>query len=471
MPYPSYPTGAAASRNVDPRTYGSLTLPGNGPNPQVPQLRSVPTVTPVGQQADAVDAVVRWYTTPGAPQVFRFFGYAGTGKTTLAQHIVGLLNLRNVKYAAFSGKAAHVLRQKGCDGAQTIHSLVYAPVPTSRAELDRLNKLLAETEDELLADAIRAMIRVEEQKLDRPLFQLQEESDLEAADLLVLDEASMVSDTVMKDLLAFGVPVLALGDPAQLPPVAGAGGLIDGKPDVLLTELHRSAADSPVTRIATASRNAAPNDWNLGVYGPDGDSGRRTDIRAEHLLAFDQVLVGTNACRWNLIARMRAQLGRSGERPEPGDRIMALVNSPDAGVLNGMQFVVLQVEDSPDHSEKLELIVQDEEGGERDLLVWKTGFRGLAGEKDAKRHGRSRTAVVTYAHAITVHKSQGSQWDRVLVVDESRTFRGMTYKQMVATRGHEVASLEAHLAARRWLYTAVTRAAQQVVLVDSAQVA
>lgn len=436
-----------------------------------PLLHSVPTVVPIGQQADAVRKVVDWYRTPNRPQVFRFFGYAGTGKTTLAQHIVGLLNLRNVKYAAFSGKAAHVLRQKGCDDAQTIHSLVYTPVVTSRAELDRLTELRDETDDEQLRDALAALIRMEEAKLDRPLFQPQENSELRGADLLVLDEASMVDDKIMRDILAFGVPVLALGDPAQLPPVAGAGGLIDGQPDVLLTELHRSAADSPVTRIATAARNAPIGDWNVGVHGPDGDSGRRTDVAAEHLLWFDQVLCGTNATRWRLIDRMRTQLGRESGRPEPGDRIATLVNSPDAGVLNGMQFVVLQVNDSPEHSEKLELIVQDEEGGERDLQVWKTGFRGLAGEKDARRYGRSRTAVATYAHAITVHKSQGSQWDRVLVVDESRTFREMARKQHVARQGNEVAALEGHLAARRWTYTAVTRAAHQVVLVNKETVA
>lgn len=436
-----------------------------------PLLRSVPTVVPVGQQAEAVEKVIRWYTAPNTPQVFRFFGYAGTGKTTLAQHIVGRLGLANVKYAAFSGKAAYVLRRKGCEGAQTIHSLVYAPLPTSRKEFDRLTALLAETEDEALADVLRRLIRAEEIKLDRPLFELRDESDLEAADLLVLDEASMVSDTVMADLLAFGVKVLALGDPAQLPPVAGVGGLIDGQPDVLLTELHRSAADSPVTRIATASRNAPPNDWNLGVHGPDGHSGRRTDVGAAHLLEFDQVLVGTNATRWSLIDRMRSQLGRQGTDPEAGDRIMALVNSPDAGVLNGMQFVVLEVNPCPEHSNKLELVVQDEEGGERDMQVWRDGFRGLQGERDAKRHGRSRTAIATYAYAVTVHKSQGSQWDRVLVVDESRTFRGMRYKELIGKRGQEVAALEGHLAARRWLYTAVTRAAHQVVLVDRGQVA
>lgn len=431
------------------------------------EFAALPTVNvqPIGQQNAAVAAVVQWYHSPNRPQVFRLFGYAGTGKTTLAQHIVDQLGLRNVRYVAFSGKAANVLRRKGCEGAQTIHSLIYKPVGTSEAELARLEALLEETEDGPLADAIREII---EQGVtadeDNPVFERQADSPAATADLIVVDEASMVSDSVVADLLSYGKPILALGDPAQLPPVKGEAGLIDGEPDILLTELHRSAADSPVTRIATAVRSAAEHDWDLGVHGPDGHSGRYSAIDPNHLVGFDQVLVWKNATRWALVDRMRARLGRVSWRPEPGDRVMALVNSPAAGVLNGMQFVVLQVEESPEHTEKLELIVQDEEGGERDLTVWKDGFKGLEGEKRAKRRGRSRTAVATYAHAITVHKSQGSQWDRVLVIDESRGLRAMTWHEHIA-KGKAVARFESHLAARRWLYTAVTRAAQQVVIV------
>lgn len=439
------------------------------PRKAVPHLRSVPTVVPVGAQLEAVQAVISWYRSKPRPQVFRFFGYAGTGKTTLAQYIVGQLNLTDVAYAAFSGKAAHVLRQKGCENARTIHSLIYSPLATSRA--DRLRKLLAETDDAVLADTLREMIRIEEAKLDRPRFELNTDSDLARCQLLVLDEVSMVSDKMVNDLLSFGVPILCLGDPAQLPPVAGEGSLIDGQPDVLLTELHRSAADSPVTRIATAVRNAGPADWLLGVHGPDGESGRRVDVDSRHLLYFDQVLVGTNATRWRLINTMRAQLGRTSWMPERGDRIITLMNSEDAGVLNGMQYTVIDAAIDPEDPAKLQLIVQDEEGGERDMTTWACGFQGINGENEAKRNGRGHTAAATFAHATTVHKSQGSQWDKVLVVDESRTFRGMRYKQLAQQRGHELASLEGHLAGRRWLYTAVTRAAHQVIVIDRGAVA
>ena len=84
------------------------------------------TFTP--HQNQALSAVADWLKAKpgknGTPQVFRLFGYAGTGKTTLARHIADGVN-GNVKFAAFTGKAALVMRNKGCDNASTIHSLIY----------------------------------------------------------------------------------------------------------------------------------------------------------------------------------------------------------------------------------------------------------------------------------------------------------------------------------------------------------
>jgi len=60
----------------------------------------------------------------GRPSIFRLFGYAGTGKTTLAKHLAESIDGK-VLFAAFTGKAACVMRSKGCQGATTIHSLIY----------------------------------------------------------------------------------------------------------------------------------------------------------------------------------------------------------------------------------------------------------------------------------------------------------------------------------------------------------
>src|SRR3984957_20111890 len=95
-----------------------------------PQSRAVeaPTSRPIGrewsrEQADAIDQVGRWLKQ-GEPRVFRLFGYAGVGKTTLARHIAEGAR-GETAFAAFTGKAALVMRSKGCAGATTIHALIY----------------------------------------------------------------------------------------------------------------------------------------------------------------------------------------------------------------------------------------------------------------------------------------------------------------------------------------------------------
>src|SRR3990172_9520099 len=118
------------------------------------------------QQDAALAAVARWLKA-GDQQVFRLFGYAGTGKTTLARHIAEDAN-GDVAFAAFTGKAAHVMRAKGCADAGTIHSLIYR----------------ARGEDE-----------------NGPTFVLNEDSSAGKSALVIIDECSMVDEEIGRDLL------------------------------------------------------------------------------------------------------------------------------------------------------------------------------------------------------------------------------------------------------------------------------
>jgi exodeoxyribonuclease-5 len=139
------------------------------------------------QQENALSAVAAWLKR-GEPQLFRLFGYAGTGKTTLARHIAEGVE-GEVAFGAFTGKAASVLRAKGCHEASTIHSMIY---------------------------------RTRESDEGGPLFAINRSGPASQADLIVIDECSMVDEELGRDLLSFGKPVLVLGDPAQLPPVKAA---------------------------------------------------------------------------------------------------------------------------------------------------------------------------------------------------------------------------------------------------------
>lgn len=416
------------------------------------------------QQVEAIERIIDWFAGSDQ-QVFRLFGYAGTGKTTLARHIVDQLGVRSL-FAAFTGKAAYVLRTKGCDNAQTIHSLIYQPVEKVRARLNQLEKQLAEETNPDERVMLERAIAVEAEKLHTPDFILREDSLLAGAPLLVLDEVSMVGERIAADLLSFGVKILCLGDPAQLPPVEGRGYFINAQPDHLLTEIHRSALDSPVTRLATSVRQSPPGDRSLGMDGMDGDSGRKLYVTRDEVAGFDQVLVGTNKVRWQAIHLLRTLKGLTGSVPQPGDRVIGLANSAEADIFNGQQFTV--VDTKPPASDRVTLHVRDDSGHERRITAWLAGFSGQEGEKHAKREGRGTVAAMTFAQAITCHKSQGSQWDRVLVVDESWIFaRAAAQDAMRAGCDPNSAGAAGHLNGQRWLYTAITRAAEQVVVIAS----
>lgn len=420
--------------------------------------------TPQPQQQDGIDKITDWFADD-TRQVFRLFGYAGTGKTSLARHIVDRLGIQRVAYGAFTGKAAYVLRTKGCDSASTVHSLIYQPVEKVRARLNELRAKLPTVTDPFERTRMLDDIRREQAKADSPDWILREESELDHCSLLVLDEVSMVGERMAKDLLSYGCKVLCLGDPAQLPPVDGGGWFINAPADHLLTEIHRSALDSPVTRIATAIRNSDPGRRDYGIPGADGDSGRINRLTVAELLTFDQVLVGRNATRWQAVHLLRALRGLSGA-PQQGDRIIVLANSSEAEVFNGQQFDVLDTMPA-DREDRYRLLARDDEGLERWLTTWAAGFRDLDGEKTAKREGRGTIVAATFGQAITTHKSQGSQWPRVLVIDESSVFYGAAYREHAKTAGAGVAAIEGHVNGRRWLYTAVTRAAEQAVIVPA----
>lgn len=435
---------------------------------------TTPTISLTTQQDEAVDKARTWWEAKQQP-VFRLFGYAGTGKTTIAQHIVSELDEDGVLYAAFTGKAAYVLRTKGCDDARTIHSLIYLPTEKARAKLKELRDQLDKETDPAKRDLLHRQIRLEEQKLESPSWILRspEETDLTAASLLVVDEVSMVGESMALDLLSFGVPILVLGDPAQLPPVEGGGYFIDTEPDHLLTEIHRSALDSPVTRLATAVRYSTVGDSRYGIVGADEDSGRRDHLSIADLLGYDQVLVGTNSMRWQAIHLLRSLRGQVGPEPVPGDRIIVLANNADQDVFNGQQFAVEDVKPHPKRDDRMMVRSVDDEGRTRVLTTWRCGFESLEGEKLAKREGRGGVVAATFGQAITVHKAQGSQWDRVLVVDEAAVFARIAAKTKSQTRtgaglqdrGRTVEA--GHLAGQRWLYTAISRASQSVVIVSA----
>jgi exodeoxyribonuclease-5 len=356
------------------------------------------------QQETALRDIKTWLKQKDQ-QVFRLFGYAGTGKTTLTKEVAHMVKGQTC-FGAFTGKASSVMRRKGCEGAQTIHSMIYT---------------LREGED------------------DTPEFILNRNSVVREAGLVVIDECSMVDEAIGKDLLSFGKKILVIGDPAQLPPVRGAGFFMMDEPDYLLTEVHRQAAENPIIGLSMKIR--AGEKIALGQYG-DTRVIARKDANADLVLQADQVIVGLNKTRHTYNRRMRELLGRIPDRPERGDKLICLRNNRKVGVFNGTMWTAGEISDANDRW-ALEVSSLDEaDQPSVHVEVLKEFFNGTEADLDWKK--KRGTQEFTYGYAVTCHKSQGSQWNNVVVFDESHAFRDDRQK---------------------WLYTAITRCSERLILV------
>jgi len=449
------------------------------------------------QQTAALHAIREWHAQARAglaPNVFRLFGPAGTGKTTLARQVPAALGLdvsgfadlgplagprmAPVVYGTFTGKAAHVLRSKGASPVSTIHSAIYFPTSSlearqalaeAREEVAALEKEwaaveAAEPEAKVftavaagwaspmeLAGALseaREKIPELEAATRRVSWELNPESDWAMADLIIVDEVSMVGTSLGQDVESFGVPILVLGDPAQLPPVDGGGYWTDATPDVLLTEIHRTALDNPITALATRVRESTGVKLGVSLSEMEPPSVARA-------AQFDQVICWTNRRRWALIRGIRKLQGRPDGIPVAGDKIMCLTNNKDLAVFNGQQFTVL---DTAPATLGPTLTVLDDAGNTRVIPCFADGFLDRESQDLAKKAGsgmRGGRMLATFATAITAHKAQGSEYGSVYVVNE--------LLDMIASdrRGGKK---DPHAEARRWLYTAVTRAQCEVVI-------
>jgi len=366
------------------------------------------------QQDAALKSVAAWLRDPNGAQVFRLFGFAGTGKTTLAKEMAEGVD-GAVLYACFTGKAALVLRNKGCANASTIHSLIYKAVQ----------------------DPVTGITT----------FRLNPDSPARSAGLLIIDEVSMVGEELARDLMSYGTRILVLGDPAQLPPVKGEGFFINAQPDVMLTEVHRQAAENPIIRMSMDVREGRR--LQVGEYGSSRVV-RRTDVdrdsMREMVIGADQVLCGLNRTRQSFNTRIRQIRNFTGtaaaHHPTVGERLVCLKNNRDKGLLNGGLWEVTKAASGYGAVNMEARSIDEAALPHVEISVRDEFFVGT--EKSIPWQELRHADQFTYGYALTVHKSQGSQWNNVLLFDESHAFREDAAKH---------------------LYTGITRAAERVTVV------
>lgn len=381
-------------------------------------------------QAAALRQIGAWYRSKSAPYM-TLGGYAGTGKTTLIAYLRQALRdfdeNATVAFCAYTGKAARVLQERlrdhrvmlRGDSVSTIHSLIY-------------------TSEDSVGGAPQW---IRKERLERSL--------------LIVDEASMVDKPIWDDLLSFGVPVLAVGDHGQLPPIGSTFNLME-HPQVRLDRIFRQEADSPIIEMATMAREAGViecREYGAGVRKLDRAL-PETGLMVQELLESWRpdllILCGYNATRVKLNQAIRTMHDMTSSEPQSGDQVVCLRNNRSKHLYNGMIGRIVRVVPALGEDGVLWYEAEIELEGEDYTYsgyIWREQFGAATTAKDVPlAPDGERGDLWDFGYALTVHKAQGSQAQRVLVFEE-RFMR----------------SDEADW--RRWLYTAVTRAVTELTVV------
>lgn len=364
-------------------------------------------------------------------------GYAGSGKSTLVKFIVAALGQcgidpdKEVCYASFTGKAAQVLLKKGNKNVLTLHKLLYQSIPKPDGTFYRKPK-----------------------------------QDIKPFKIVIVDEVSMAPKTLMDLLFSHNVYVICLGDPFQLPPVEKKedNHLLD-RPHIFLDEIMRQAQESEIIRLSMKIRNEEKIEYCKGeevIVLPE------KELNTGMLLWADQVICATNQNRILMNNEIRNLLGREG-MPRDGDKVICLRNYWDYCADNGDPLVngtIGFINNSFDNFYDIPRymgggrvgvvsadFLSDSDANFKQLNMDKkqilTGEKALDWKTEYKLKKNPKTAHLvplefTYGYAITCHKAQGSEWEKGLILEEGFPF-----------------AREEHA---RWLYTAVTRMSEKVVL-------
>ncbi len=414
-------------------------------------------ITLTTDQEIARDRIAEWFFNTD-DQVFVLSGYAGTGKTFLIDYIVRqTLHLKVGTEAVFvspTGKAAANLVKNGTV-AGTVHSLIYMR-EGDEFDVDENGEIIEK----------RALSFIKRQQIDEKIR------------LIVIDEASMVNETVLYDLLSFGVKCLFSGDSAQLPPVNGSCPLLEN-PHYTMTEIVRQAKDNPIIQVATLAREGkripyGNYDNQVCVIGRNGLSPVQ---RKRLFLEADQIICGRNRTRNALNAEIRRYKGipESEWLPTEGEKLICTLNDWEKSLdkeerfhlVNGIIGTATEITQNVDDLASMNFTADFMEEGVRvpfDTGIFEKGeythFYGdraitlvdgrVAHERNfgllhkVKAVGDEPICRFEFAYAITCHKAQGSEFDFVIVFDEAWAF------------GEE---------RNRWLYTAITRAKKKLLII------
>lgn len=378
-------------------------------------------------QKYALDTLKDWFKSSQKSQFITLGGFAGTGKSTLISILRKDLSKDNQKlkvaFCSFTGKASQSLNSKinengsfyPKDSVSTIHSLIYTPSVNMSGDISA--------------------------------WDIKEKLDF---DLIIVDEASMVDTKIWNDLLSFKIPIIAVGDHGQLPPISSNFNLMQ-KPKIKLEEIHRQAKNNPIINLSMFIRNEGyipAKKFGINVEKKLRSEDGAFSFFLEKLEDFNEntlVLCGFNKTRIKLNNHIRSFKEIEGFEPTRSDIVICLKNNRNKNIFNGLTGRIKSIEP---HSKSLYYAEIDMIDRTYKGLISKNQFNSevTLEYKDLEvKQNDEVPDLFDFGYALTVHKAQGSQAKRVLLFEERS-------KHMDDDKW------------KRWLYTAVTRAEEEIFI-------
>lgn len=380
-------------------------------------------------QEKALQKLLDWYASENKKPFITLGGYAGTGKTTLISVLRHKLNEKKIKlrvaFCAYTGKASRVLRIKlieskamfDQDFIGTIHSLIYSPIVDEKSE---------------------------------EITGWEKKEEIEA-DLIIIDEASMVDSVIWNDLLSYNVVIIAVGDHGQLPPIRGTFNLMEN-PILRLEEIHRQEKENPIINLSIMARTEGKipfGKFGKNIYKLNNNEIESQERITELLQNYNNdtlILCGYNKTRIKLNNFIRGSFNFESPFPQANDRVICLRNNHIKKIYNGMIGTVCRIKEKNENWYKAEIQMDGEEKRYKGNIFSKqfNQVQGINFTQD--RRLTKEGDLFDFGYALTVHKAQGSQAKRVILFEER--FSKMDDDQW-----------------RRWLYTGITRAEEELFIV------
>ena len=460
-------------------------------------------------QQIAFDKLVEFVNAPHR-RVFILRGYAGTGKTTMMRQFIKYLNDADISYelVASTGRAAKILYNATGEQTSTIHGMIYTfndineDIETFVKEREKVN---VDSNGQLfLMFSLNTVLCNNSQKC----YIVDEASMVSDKVDKLATQAVFGSGRLLSDLLAFDrdSKFIFVGDSCQLPPVnqkvspaLSAAYFkemhdIDAD-DVELTEVMRQTEGNDIVLSAKKMRQLyhAPQPWKWAKFPMKGYNNIKIVPSQARLIemyvqdvkknGFDEatLICFSNSQSRTLTNIIRPQFGKIANTLQTGDLLLVTQNNLVSGLLNGdlvvvdciggrvmragLTFVTVSVTELTSKRRYKQYMIEEilyqnainiTQEQQTDIYIDFYKRMKARGIKQRSRmfNEEMRTDPflnalrAVYGYALTCHKSQGGEWNRVYL-DISRNLPSIEKPYVY-----------------QWMYTAMTRARKELYIVD-----